>query len=413
MSITSILQRVTKAQREGRLLSAVSSRLKPFLYGIKHTINNPAAAKRITLHCPDYVNPSNDSNEVNIVKRIFQSYKRMKEDQKTVSDLFLPSALWQAHLDSSGSSYSYLTDGLKYNDMEKFHYFLSNFGTWKVYHGIESQTLIRDNMNSLIRRNYLKNIVFLNQLNLWNVFSANKKPISCLSYPTYGNQAGAYIDGEFVGVGSFFNEIYGSMLADIISDIKRPTVADLGAGYGKLAFFTLRNVDNFCFIDFDLPETLCLAAYFLMNTWPNKKTLLYGEQEYSQGQHKKYDLIFMPSWEIVKPGENSIDLFINKNSLGEMSKNAAINYVDNIARSTKYFFHENHEVYRNTYSNDSSGLLGYEYPVPKDKFKLLFKYPDIGHILYQGGVEGIDIFLYLYERRLGAKAGFQPADRTG
>ena len=109
----------------------------------------------------------------------------------------------------------------------------------------------------------------------------------------------------------------------------------------------------------------------------------------------------MPCYEISKIGQDSVDLFINKNSLGEMTKEAVINYINHIARSTRYFFHMNHEIYRNVFTDNSRGLLGYEYPVPMDKFKLIFRYPVIGHMLYQKGIDykdAMDIFFYLYER---------------
>ena len=389
-------KKVQKAYRQRRLLSAIRSRAKPFLYGLKYTIHDPAS-NQIILHCPDYVEPPQDNHEKEIIERIFQSFRKMKEDQKEVSHIYFPSSLWQAHIDNN---YSYLTEGLKANDLRKFHFFLHNFGTWKEDHGAESTILIRDNMKSLLGRKYLKNIIFLRQLNNWYWFYNNKKSISCLTYPSHGNQAGAFINGTFVGAGSFFNEIYGSMLSGLISDVQRPVVADLGAGYGKLAFFTLRNIERFCFIDFDLPETLCLAAYYLMKSWPSQKTLLYGEEDYSQSMHDQYDLIFMPSYEIRKVGQNSIDLFMNKNSLGEMNKEATFNYINHISGATRYFFHMNHDIYPNIYSNNERGLLGHEYPVPKDKFKLLFRYPDVGPMLYRGGLDySMDIFLYLYERR--------------
>ncbi|MBT6231671.1 MAG: putative sugar O-methyltransferase [Candidatus Scalindua sp.] len=332
-----------------------------------------------------------------IVERIFKSFRKMKEDQRNVSDVYLPSSLWQKQLDNS---FSYLTEGLKKNDVSKFHFFLSNFGTWKKYHGVESTTLIRSNMRSSIRRQYLKNVIFYQQLKIWKWYYNNRKQIYSLTYPTHGNQSGAYIDKIFVGVGSFFNEIYGSILSGLLDDIKRPVVADLGAGYGKLAYFTLRDMKNSCFIDFDLPETLCLAAYYLMKSWPHKQTLLYGEGEYSTKAHDQYDLIFMPSYEICKVGQNTVDLFMNKNSLGEMTSEATTNYVDFITKSTMYFFHMNHDNYPNYYSGNNRGLLGHEYPVPMDKFKLLFRSVDIGHILHKGRVNySIDIFLYLYERK--------------
>ena len=391
----SIIKKAHKACIEGRLASTVYSRMKPFLYGLKHIVYDPAS-KQIRLHCPDYVEPATSNKEKEIVERIFESFSKMKEDQKEATDVYLPSSQWQRHLDND---YSNLTVGLKTKNLDKFHFFLSNFGTWKTYHGVESTTLIRDNMKSLIRRRYLKNVIFYQQLKTWQWFYNNRKQLSCLTYPTYGNQAGAFIDNEFVGVGSFFNEIYGSTLSNLMKDKKRPVLAELGAGYGKLAYFILRDISNACFIDFDLPETLCLAAYFLMKSWPNKKVLLYGENEYSIKSHSEYDLIFMPCYEISKIGQDSVDLFVNKNSLGEMTKEAVINYVNHITKSTRYFFHMNHEIYPNIFTDNSHGLLGHEYPIPMDIFRLVFRYPDIGHMLFQGGIDyRMDIFLYLYER---------------
>ena len=391
----SIIKKAHKACIEGRLASTVYSRMKPFLYGLKHIVYDPAS-KQIRLHCPDYVEPATSNKEKEIVERIFESFSKMKEDQKEATDVYLPSSQWQRHLDND---YSNLTVGLKTKNLDKFHFFLSNFGTWKTYHGVESTTLIRDNMKSLIRRRYLKNVIFYQQLKTWQWFYNNRKQLSCLTYPTYGNQAGAFIDNEFVGVGSFFSEIYGSTLSNLMKDKKRPVLAELGAGYGKLAYFILRDISNACFIDFDLPETLCLAAYFLMKSWPNKKVLLYGENEYSIKSHSEYDLIFMPCYEISKIGQDSVDLFVNKNSLGEMTKEAVINYVNHITKSTRYFFHMNHEIYPNIFTDNSHGLLGHEYPIPMDIFRLVFRYPDIGHMLFQGGIDyKMDIFLYLYER---------------
>ena len=392
----SIVKKVRNAYQQGRLIDAINSRVKPFLYGLKYVINDPAS-KLIVLHCPDYVEPKRDDDENEIVERIFQSFKKMKEDQKKKLDIYLPTSLWQKQLDES---YSYLTAGVKGNDIRKFNFFLSNFGTWEKYHGVEFATLIRDNMKSPLRRLYLKNVIFQQQLKRWKWFYNGRKSISSLTYPTHGNQSGAYIDKTFVGADSFFNEIYGSILGGLTDDIERPVVGELGAGYGKLAYFTLRDRKESCFIDFDLPETLCLAAYYLMKSWPNKKVLLYGEQKYSIESHNQYDLIFMPCYEIPKTEKGSVDLFINKNSLGEMTKEAVINYINHIANSAKYFFHMNHDIYPAMYAANNRGLLGYEYPVPIDQFKLLFRYPDIGHMLFLGGIDySMDIFLYLYERK--------------
>ena len=59
----------------------------------------------------------------------------------------------------------------------------------------------------------------------------------------------------------------------------------------------------------------------------------------SEKLHKDYDLIFMPSYEIQNIGSNTIDLFINMCSLGEMDRDAAKNYVQHITKSSKWPIH--------------------------------------------------------------------------
>ena len=46
--------------------------------------------------------------------------------------------------------------------------------------------------------------------------------------------------------------------------------------------------------------------------------VFYGEQEFNSSVLNNYSLIFLPPWEIEKIEEDSIDISINKNSLGEI-----------------------------------------------------------------------------------------------
>jgi len=397
----SFIKRVSRLHRQGMLAYAIKLEMIPYLIGIRYLFFPDPFGRQpgleITLHCPDYTRPPDDRNEMELVERIFSSYKAMKRDQKRAQDRYLPSSMWS---DKLSSGYSSLMKGLQSDDPSQFHFFLANFGAWKEDLGIENTSFLRKNMRSWPTRAYLKHVVFYQQLRRWHWFYNQRKPTESLSYPEFGNQAGAYLGENFIGVGSFFNEIYGSILHGLIEDRERPVVADLGAGYGKLAYFTLRTAKRFCFIDFDLPETLCLCAYYLMKAWPDKRALLYGEEEYSPGAHEKYDLIFMPNYEIEKAGQDTIDLFMNITSLGEMDRSAVINYIHHITRSTHYFFHMNHDNYPSHFSRDIQGMLGYEYPVPRDRFKLLFRYLDAGHLLYHGFIDfKTDIFLYLYEKQ--------------
>ena len=396
--------RALRAYREGRLAAALASRLRPWVRGARWMLARPAAPG-ISLHAPDYVRP--DPGERGAVERIFVAFQKMKKDQGHAPACYAPSPLWQAQLEEA---FADLVGGLRDNDLERFHFFLANFGAWKTYHGLESSTFVQACARSALKRRYMEQDVFRRQLDIWTWFYNGRKPRTCLSYPTHGNQSGAYVDGVFVGVGSFFNEIYGSLLAGLIADLPRPVVAELGAGYGKLAYFVLRDLPRATFIDFDLPETLCVAAYYLTRAFPHRRSLLYGEGEYGPELHREYDLIFMPGYEISKVGAFTVDLFINKNSLGEMTREAVESYVAWIARATRgHFFHMNHDGRPVPFAQGECGLLGHQYPVPMDQFRLLFRYPDLGHMVYEGALDlRKDIFLYLYERRGPTAAGPGP-----
>jgi hypothetical protein len=100
-----------------------------------------------------------------------------------------------------------------------------------------------------------------------------------------------------------------------------------------------------------------------MKTWPKKKALLYGEKVFRSSHAKIYDLIFMPSFEIEKLKDNSIDLFLNKNSLGEMNPDLATHFINNICRATNFFFHMNHENTKNIFEKNIRSLINSEYPV--------------------------------------------------
>ena len=387
-----LYKKLFKAYHEKTLIKKIITKIKPYFYGMLLVILNKSK-KNIKLHTPKIIEVN--TLDSHLASRIFASYKKMKSDQKKALSLFKPSAMWQLLIDRD---YKILKESVETNDLNKFMFFLSNFGNWKDYLGIENNTLIKKYSKNFFLRKYLLNVVFGKQLELWKYLNNYKKDTSALNAPIHGNQIGAYIDNNFVVIGSFSNEIIASMLNNLICKLKRPVVSDLGGGYGKLAFYTLKEHKNFCFIDFDLPEILCLAAYYLMKTWPEKKTLLYGEEEYSQEKNNSYDLIFLPSFEITKLTNNSIDLFINKNSLGEMNPDAVNNYLKYICKSTNYFFHMNHDINRNTFQDGVKGLLGYEYPVDKKKFDLIFRYPTMEHSVYLGELDlDNDIFMYLYK----------------
>ncbi len=350
---------------------------------------------RIRLLWPDTAEPAADDEP--LVRRIFESYRKLKEDERSVARVYRPSAMWQANVDGPFAS---LGQSLASGSPAQMHRFLENFGAWPQDTGIESLEIIRYHALSPRRERHLTAQLIVPLLDAWTSYWNGERPLSALAYPRVGNQAGFVIDGtEFAGLGSFYSDIYGDLLGELVRGIDRPVIGEIGGGYGKLAWFTLRDLQRFAYVDFDIPEVLATAAFYLMKVFPERPALLYGEASYSSASHDAFDLVFMPPWVAESIGDDTVDLFINKNSLGEMEADAARNYVRIISRSARWFFHMNHERLRNDFGGGSRSLVASELGVPLDRFRRIVRYPEIGHATLQPflGAES-DIYLYLYER---------------
>ena len=61
--------------------------------------------------------------------------------------------MWQNHIDKD---FSFLKESYEKDDLEKFLFFLQNFGNWDRYLGIESQTLIKKYSNNFLLKRFLK-----------------------------------------------------------------------------------------------------------------------------------------------------------------------------------------------------------------------------------------------------------------
>lgn len=351
------------------------------------------ATLKVEIHSPDYIKP--DSSELEVITRIFNAYKKAKEDQKGKSRIFSPSSLWKDQLDKA---YSPLLQGLEKDDIKPFHFFLSNFGSWKIPTGIENSGIIHSHASNQNSINYFENKMMAPLVQWWINNESQGRGLELLAHPKFGNQCGAYVNGHFITIGSFFSDIYSRLITEFIKT-KRPIISEIGGGYGKLFYFLSRKISKFCYLDFDLPESLACASYFLLKAHPNKRFLLYGEGALSEEIMHEYDFIMLPSFEISKIPENSTDIFINTTSLGEMEPGTAQFFIGEICRSAKIFFHANHEYVRNYFKGGSASLLNNEYPIPSNQFELVVRYPDICHNIFQGTFDyNSDIFWYFYRK---------------
>tara|TARA_B100001057_G_scaffold302079_1_gene302284 strand:+ start:682 stop:1848 length:1167 start_codon:yes stop_codon:yes gene_type:complete len=383
--------KLKKVISEKRLFKTLKKKIYPYFIGFLLFFKPNDKTIKI------YVSKGNkvDKKDLPLAERIFKSYKQSKMDQEKKSDLYKPASLWQSHINND---FSFLLKSCENNDVEKFLFFLQNFGNWNNYLGVENQDLVKKyNKNPLLKK-FLSEEIFGGQLKLWRFFNKDSS-LSEIQMPRHGNQIGATVNDKFVVIGSFLNDIYAKNLKNYFKE-QQGKILEIGGGYGKFAYYLLKNLKNFTYINFDIPETLTLSSYYLSKSFPSNKTFFYGEQTFTKQIENDYDLIFLPPWEIETLENNAFDLAINKNSLGEMQPETAKNYIKHIHRISKYFFSMNHEYFRNHFSDGKRSLINKEYNID-GKFRELIRYPDLGHLTYENNKIDFDsnTFFYIYEKK--------------
>jgi putative sugar O-methyltransferase len=190
---------------------------------------------------------------------------------------------------------------------------------------------------------------------------------SALAIPDVGNPYGLVLDGSFVRNGADYLYYYAhQVLAELAAaPVQRATVLELGGGVGGFAYF-LHSLSRapISYVNVDLPEILCISSYQLLNLFPAKNFVLYGENNAPIAQAiAESDIALLPTFSIEAIPDDSIDVAFNSYSLAEMAPESIRNYVDHIGRTTRTaILHVNHV---------SNALVGAdEFPFDMRKFEV-------------------------------------------
>lgn len=128
---------------------------------------------------------------------------------------------------------------------------------------------------------------------------------------------------------------------------ERGVLAELGGGWGAVGYYALR-YPGVHYVDFDLPEVLILASYWLCSALPDRKILLYGESDSGTDFHtwlERYDAVLMPNFCLRNMPDRSAKVFLNTRSLSEMQADTVKEYLGRISRACEsYFLHENSDI---------------------------------------------------------------------
>jgi hypothetical protein len=295
---------------------------------------------------PGYFVPrqGTDQDDSALVKRIIAAYQKAKFRQKSTGEAFNVSNEW---LPIYEHNLGPVMKALLAGNVEEVQRTYRNFFRDPCSSGLAGLPVNIPNLftGGSIKVKYREYIMcdVLHRFNLWRTRTGNKYPAAALSAPMVGNPYGYTVDGVFVRAGGDYHHYYAHAIGELLRSSENQVVAELGGGFGGLAFYLLRDHPQVTYIGFDLPEATALASYYIMKSLPEVPIRLYGEVELSPDVLGTPGLIMMPSFEIVNMPPKSIAVSFNSYSLAEMSPATIRVYVDEITRITHgYFHHVNH-----------------------------------------------------------------------
>jgi putative sugar O-methyltransferase len=167
------------------------------------------------------------------------------------------------------------------------------------------------------------------------------------------------------------------------------TIAEIGAGYGRLAHVVLTAMPNARFLLFDLPESLLLSEYYLTNLFPDSPALLYPDSADAPDAKERWKSARI-AWglphQLRTLPRGSVDAFVNIYSFMEMSPQQVETYFDAIeAIDPRVLFIKQHKHEVNIL--EQSLLTTKGYPV-RPSWKLVFDgtsalYEDVFEAIYR------------------------------
>lgn len=330
----------------------------------------------------------NDSDNQQLLKRLQKFYLSNKEYQQHQLEIYQPAGEWREHVNHRMPHYQAF-----YNETtDELNELLSNF--WRNELGVlvkQYASYEQLKIDAQLREAYSQLMAY--DLMIWHeLFHVD---VSELKIPDVGNPWGYLWDATLIGSKVLRYHTLITQINGLVADVDRPVIAEIGAGYCGMAYYLMRGDEKRVYIDFDLPETLAVGAYYLSKTLPHRKIYLHeGGPVDWQDVLQNYDAIMMPNWAIETLPANSVDVFLNTFSLSEMSRPVIEQYLKKISIACRHYFLHNNMDRHGVVNEGFERTPASQYPYPADSFKCLYKRYDLFQQKHSGRDGDYREFLY-------------------
>lgn len=154
---------------------------------------------------------------------------------------------------------------------------------------------------------------------------------------------------------------------------KKMKIAELGAGYGRLAFIFLKVLPDSSYCIIDIPPALYVSQNYLSAIFPGEKVFKFRPFPSFKKVKKEFEesrIRFLMPHQIKLLPKKQFDLFITISSLHEMRRDQIRNYIRQIDRLTKGYFYS--KQWQRSRTSDNQNIKEHEYPLPK-KWKIILR----------------------------------------
>ena len=279
----------------------------------------------------------NSDNDEQLLERICAAYIKAAEHQEAARKTYQPSRWWT---EQRQERLQPVTQALRKRDIRALRLMYRNFYRDSCSSGLVARSGMpwangRKEMRNIDGHFYLGDS--LCGIDHWKVRTRGRFAIADLAGPNIGNPFGVMVDGMLVRFKAPYQHYCAHRLSTLL-DAGPASVAEIGGGFGGMAYFLLRDRQLLTYFDFDLPETIALASYFLMKAFPALNFVLYGEKELKSEEMAGANVVLMPLFQLGQMPPRSVDVAFSSFAVSSVAAELMSDYVESICRVTRGHF---------------------------------------------------------------------------
>lgn len=152
-----------------------------------------------------------------------------------------------------------------------------------------------------------------------------------------------------------------------IDSQKHMHVAEIGAGYGRLAYVFLNALLKTSYCIIDIPPALFIAQEYLSKVFLKEKIFCFrpfSSFEEIKEEFEAARIKFIMAHQIEYLPDKYFDLMISISTLHEITREQISNYIEQIDRLTSGYFYNKQWI--KSYAKDNFHIRENEYPIPKN-----------------------------------------------